>query len=416
MILYKLTNFSEKQFCDAFKKLSNVEILGKIQKLGEDVYTWYDNGMPKASPQLLDIKCAKTELMALLECELENRTRQTLDQRMHLSEHKRDNKQISARLALAAVPSEDYPPSNIASMIKQCEAKHRSDLGDKIKEQWIKVLNKYPGTRVNWGAASSISASSIKKNVFGGKDFVDWLSENAALTPAETQQAAKTPAVAVPANTPRIAIPEEGETPEQWKAEAKVTEGLLAQARAGFGSAKEFAEYIQKEIFNLHRMIADYGPGGAKSTTSKGKPSAMSLRVPKWLAQITAHETVLATIKQEIDDSEKQLLAAAESYGSVPITTVAYEKKAQESLEDVLGFILDIKDLKKQRELLLKFQDTLRAADKKTAANTAVAGPMDLLSEAWDAVVSFVTSIIKWGKSFSRATKRFGAIANGIVD
>lgn len=89
MVLFELINFSEKQFSEALKKLSNVELLGKIQKLGEDVYTWYDQGMPRTSPELLDIKCAKTELMAMLENEWCARTHQSSGFRLNYTEHKR---------------------------------------------------------------------------------------------------------------------------------------------------------------------------------------------------------------------------------------------------------------------------------------------------------------------------------------
>lgn len=55
------------------------------------------------------------------------------------------------RAVAAALPDTDYPPANVAKMIKECENAGRSDLGQQIMMQWNKVVNKYPQTRINWG-------------------------------------------------------------------------------------------------------------------------------------------------------------------------------------------------------------------------------------------------------------------------
>lgn len=95
MVLFRLIDFSEKQFSEALKKLSNVELVAKIQKLSEELYVWHDKGMPLACPELLDVKSAKAELIEILEKEYEARNLQTTPFRMNQTEHKRGDNVVT---------------------------------------------------------------------------------------------------------------------------------------------------------------------------------------------------------------------------------------------------------------------------------------------------------------------------------
>ena len=78
------------------------------------------------------------------------------------------------------MPAKNYPPANIAKMIKECVAIGRDDLGVAIMTAWNKVTDKYPAVYTSWGAATNIGTRSVKKNVFGGAEFSAWLLQAAA--------------------------------------------------------------------------------------------------------------------------------------------------------------------------------------------------------------------------------------------
>lgn len=75
------------------------------------------------------------------------------------------------------LPAKNYPPANLAKMIKECVVIGRADLGEAIMEAWNRVCDKYPEVHLSWGTATNIGTRSVKKNVFGGIDFHAWLGQ-----------------------------------------------------------------------------------------------------------------------------------------------------------------------------------------------------------------------------------------------
>jgi hypothetical protein len=324
---------------------------------------------------------------------------------------------------IASIPTPDKPPSNIAALIRECEAKGRKDLGEKIQAQWEKVLEKYPATRLNWAAASTIGGNSIKKNVFGGELFVDWLAKQLKASPEAKEELKKEipeiPVVAVPKGTPAIAIPKKGETPEDWKEAAAETAKMLVHAEKAFKSVEEFFAYLEKEIGDLKRKVEEYGPGGKKHLLKSGEPHSMSKRVPRWEAQLGAYEAKLKDVKAGITKAEKKFEEAAESYHVAPITTVEFENKAQDSLASVLEFILDIEDLEKQKVLLEKFKNSMERMEKdpKIAAEVQSSvviaeGVGNFLELLWEKVSSFWDKAVSWAKGLVGAVDNFYEVAH----
>jgi len=306
------------------------------------------------------------------------------------------------------LPAKDYPPANIASMIKECKNAGRDDLGQEIMDAWNRVLDKYPQARLNWPAAVKIGTASIKKNVFGHRDFAEWFSEQDG-APAR-QQIKEPPAPKIKA--PALAIPKDDETPEDWQAEANKTKKMLDQGDEAFENAEQFVAYLEKETGDLQRKIETYGPGGPKSG---GK---LSERVPKWQAQLKVYEEKLKETKTKLEGAKSKFKKAKAAYNEAPLTTVAYEKKAQEPLEDILGFILEMKDLEKQKEMLAKFNDTLKKMDKapKAASFRHEAGFWDSIMGALESFFDWVKDawegLVAWAKKLFGAVDKFDEIAN----
>lgn len=184
-------------------------------------------------------------------------------------------------LVAAGMPAEDYPPSAIASWIKSCKAAGRDDLGKNIMDAWNRVCDKYPAVRVNWGAATKIGMSSVKKNVFGGEEFVEWLGAQGASSAVVTQaKHIPTRAEATPElrGAPKLTIPDDHEQPEDWQKEAEKTKVMLDQGQDAFKNAKQFYDMLTAEASSLEEKIKKYAD--AKTTT--GKPHKFQERIPKW--------------------------------------------------------------------------------------------------------------------------------------
>ena len=309
-----------------------------------------------------------------------------------------------------ALPDENYPPANLANMIKQCEALKRNDLADQIKMQWGKVLNKYPETRRNWGAATKIGTASIKKNIFGGKEFVVWLKEQEDLTTAQKNAAKAIPTIMQPPKgTPPIAIPKENETAEEWAEEAaKTKEGLVA-AKKAFTTVNDYIAYLEKEANDLKKKISSYGPGGGKSTTKTGAPSKYADRIPKW-------EAVLATTMEQIEETKKnfkeieaEFKAAANNYNNAPITTVAFEKKAQINVANILDAIFDLKDKDKQKDLLSKLNESL---EKEKATGSVEAAVGDRVLTLFKSFIDGLKNIKSWLTGVKKSVDSFNKLAS----
>lgn len=331
---------------------------------------------------------------------------------------------VLAHFVLGEVPSASRPPSQIVSLIKQCEAKNRPDLAQKILDQWVKVLDKYPQTRLNWMAASKIAGASIKKNVFGGMEFVDWFAKEVSLTPAEEKKAADSPLVVIPANTPALQIPKDGETPEDWQAAAAETAHALKQARDGFKSAEEYFAFIDGEISKIKEKISAYSAGGSKHLTKKGVPDKRSERIPKWERELDVYVKVFSEMKEELGKTKDKFNEAAVAYETAPVTTVEYEVKVQDSLADILSYILTLEDSPKKRDLLTQFQKHLKEREKeiefdftkkgdKVVAEKAEAGSIGTFLESiWKRIVALFTNLISWFKGLDKSVDKFSELAH----
>jgi hypothetical protein len=316
-------------------------------------------------------------------------------------------------LAVSRPPAPDYPPANIKSMVDQCEAKGRADLGEKIMMQWASVCDRYPAARINWGAAVKIGGASIKKHVFGGKEFVDWFGKQVeGVSPEETEVAKSTPIMAVPKGAPAIAIPTDKETPEQWSEEAKKTREILVQVRAGFAEASQFIVFFEKEVSELRRKIKDYSPGGSKHMTKTGKPHKFSSSVPKWEEQLKVLDEQMKIARENMLNDEKKVVQSAHAYEHAPVTTVAYEVNMQQILAEIQKKILKTKDVEKQLELLVKFNETRKRLEVKAETEEVIAGAGEVLVKLWAKMSSMWAGLLEWIKGLSASVEKFSQLAN----
>jgi len=321
---------------------------------------------------------------------------------------------VKAKYSICAsgLPREDYPPKNVADMISECEKLGRKDLAQQIRMQWIAVFNKYPKTRVNWPTAVVIGGNSIKKNIFEGKEFHVWLKDQQDITPEQRQAAQAIPTIIpVPKDTPSIAIPKKDETAADWKAEAAKTKEALVAAKAAFSDVKEYIAFLEKEAADIKKKIETYGEGGEKSKTKTGAPSEYSKRVPKWASQLEATLAQIEEAKKSLNATATTFKAAVGEYNNAPITTVAYEKKAQEGLENILTYVLNMKDLDKQRELLVKLNSALGDDDKATAsAEEIIAG--DRLAGLFAKFMEGLKVIKAWLSGLNKSVDSFSKLAS----
>jgi hypothetical protein len=304
-----------------------------------------------------------------------------------------------ARDLVASIPTKTYPPANIAQWMSICMANGREDLAVQIQKGWEAVYEKYPKTRINWPVATKIGSASIKKNVFGRKDFSVWMGSQLNMGPDEMKAVSR---LEVPAtvSAPAIAIPKDNETPEDWKSAAAKTAAMLTEISGAFETAGEMLEYLRKESGDLERKVADYGPGGKKEFTKSGKASAFSRRVPKWEGQLKAYRQKIDEVEEKVAASKRKMEEASDAYENAPVTTVAYEEGMQDALDMALERILNVTDLKKQQEMLIKFRkmsenmakmeklDLVASSDR--TASIRMAGLFDSVMSFFDRAVAFL--------------------------
>lgn len=333
---------------------------------------------------------------------------------------------------IAALPNKDYPPANLAKCIRICEEVGRKDLAEQIMQGWNKAFDKHAAAILKsrtengaWAAATVIGQNSVKKNVFGGQEFGMWLEAQKsgsapAPEPKVLAEAKKIDVTEPPKGVPAIALPKPTETTEDWSAQAEKTKQYLAQIKEGLADNEKFVEIMEREMEEIKRKIVEYGPGGAKAVTKGGKPHKFTERVKKWEVELTVYETKLAETKAGLATVKKKFTSAEENYKTNPACTVEYEKQAQESLEGVLAVIMDMKDLKKQKEMLGKFNDMVKKMNDngKAASMEKDAGFWDTLTNAVDSVVSFLSSAWKsltaWIKSLFVSVDKFDHIATDV--
>lgn len=315
-------------------------------------------------------------------------------------------------LVAAGMPAENYPPSAIAAWIKSCKEAGRDDLGKKIMDWWNhNVLTKYPHVRVNWGAATKIGMASVKKNIFGGMDFVDWIQEQGAAAPV-VQKAKKIPekAEATPElrSAPKLTIPDDGEQPEDWQREAEKTKVMLDQGESAFNNAGQFYDMLLQQATEIEQKIEKY----KDATTSSGKPHKFQERVPKWEAQLKVYKAKIQEVEAQIKKAKAQFANVTKKYNHAPATTVKFEQAAQQDLQGVLEFIMNMSDVKKQKEMLAKFNKMVQGMDESKAASMERSATFwDKITEAWDHFTNWLAhawkDAVEWVKGLFKSIDKF---------
>lgn len=311
---------------------------------------------------------------------------------------------IAMRMMLANLPAKDYPPANIAAWIKICVKKGREDLGHKIMAQWNAVTEKYPETRMNWPCATKLGANSIKKNVFGHKDFIVWLEQELGVPATEAKQLERSIPEPPKAEHP-IQIPSDTETPEEWQIAAKKTAAMLSELHTAFGTADEQLVFLADQIEKYKEKLAKYGPGGPKSTNKDGTPSKFSERVPKWEAELKEFQAKYSEVDAVVKKEKSRVETLKTQYDNKRCTTVEYEAGIQKTIENTLQFILkNVNDPEKQKSMLVDLQKLMTKLDDSSekAASAKVAGFLDKFISAFTSVFEYVKAswehLVAWAK------------------
>ena len=317
---------------------------------------------------------------------------------------------VSAKYQIEAVMHDDKPVSQYVVMIDNCEAVGRKDLADQIRMYWRKFLNKYPKYRIGdaqaYAAAAKHGMNSIKVHLFGGKEFVVWLKEQ-DIAPAQVKELQAVPPITMPKDTPAIAIPKNNETQEEWLVEASKTKEALVAAKAAFNDAGEYIKYLEVEAGKVKQMIEKNKDLKKKD----GSPHKLSERVPKWTAQLEATINLLEETKKSLGETEKKFKEAANDYNHAPIITVAFEKKAQENLDNVLLYVANMTDLDKQREILVKLNETL-GKPKSTASVEEVTAAGDILANLLAKFKNGFKAIMAWLGNLTKSVDAFSKLAS----
>jgi predicted nucleic acid-binding Zn-ribbon protein len=317
-------------------------------------------------------------------------------------------------ITAGGVPARDYPPANIASWIKQCKAVGRDDLGQKIMDGWNHCIEKH-GAQIlrndSWACATVLGANSVKKNVFGHKDFVVWFQESqaTAVTPLDKNQIQQAKEASKPAvvQSTGPGVPKKDETMEDWAKAAMETKRTLDEASAGMADVESFMKNVLvPQIADLERKIADYGPGGSKSQTKTGGPSKLAERIPKWQAELKVYKDKLDELTKSVTDVKSKFEAAKSQYKEDAPMAVGMEQAMQNSIEKMMEVILNMKDLEKQRDMLMKFSNMI---DKqKVAASVEVnAGIIDAIMGFLKKVSDGVKIVARWAANLVKAVDNF---------
>ena len=130
--------------------------------------------------------------------------------------------------------------------------------------------------------------------------------------------------------------------------------------------------------------------------------------MPKWEAELKGTLAQLEETKNEIKDAEGSFKKAVNDYNHAPLTTVAYEKKVQDGLENILTNVLNMKDLDKQRELLTKINEYL---GKKESTGEVVAAADQVMS-LFKKFKEGIKRIQEWIKGLNKSVGTFSKLAS----
>jgi hypothetical protein len=317
-------------------------------------------------------------------------------------------------ITAAGQPAKDYPPSQIASWIRQCKELGREDLGQKIMDGWNHCIEKHAAEiyrKDSWACATVLGGNSVKKNVFGHKEFVVWLQEQQiiAVTPLDKNQIqqAKEASKPPPVQSTGPGVPKKDETMEDWAKAAMETKRTLDAAMGAFADVESFMKNVlEPSAAELERKIADYGPGGSKSQNKTGGPSKLAERIPKWQAELKIYKDKIAEISKGVIDAKTRFTAAKDQYKEDAPMAVGMEQAMQNSVEKMMEVILNMKDLEKQRDMLMKFSQML---DKqKVAASVEVnAGIIENVIGFLKKFSDGVKTIAKWAAGLFKSVDNF---------
>lgn len=314
-----------------------------------------------------------------------------------------------------SLPAKDYPPANIASWIKQCAAVGREDLGQKIMDGWNHCLEKHSAEIFRgkaWPCATVLGGNSVKKNVFGKQEFVVWLASQTAVAgqPLEPEQVkeAKELSKPPPVEATGVGVPKPNETMEDWAEAAKKTRQTLDEAMSAFADVESYMKnMLLPQIADLEKKIAQYGPGGAKEKTKDGEPSKMSVRVPKWQSELQVYKTKMDEVSKQVADSKVKFEEAKTAYKADAPMSVGLENAMQASIEKMMEVILNMKDLEKQREMLVKFSAMLDKQKTAASLNLVEAGVFESVIDFFKKIGEGLKSLVKWAASMVKVTDNF---------
>lgn len=318
-------------------------------------------------------------------------------------------------LVIAGLPDTDYPPANWAAAMKNLKSMGREDLAGQLMDYWNSFLVKYPESKIKeWKCVVPHFNNSIKKHLFNGKTYEEWLAGQHEISPVQRKVAKEVSKVeAPPKGTPACAIPNPKETADEYQAAMKQTKGRLDEVRSSISNVKDFISALESESKKLQTKIEKW----EGSTTKGGSPTEYSKRVPSWKAELKLYQDQIALAKTEMEATETKFQEAAKSYEKSPVATVKFEDEVQKSLKKILDFIMDIDDLEEQQKMLAKFGATIDKQKGKgkpksegsvrveADVHSALSAIASKLKSAWKALKS-------WLKGFDGAIDKFSELAS----
>ena len=314
---------------------------------------------------------------------------------------------------VAGLPDKDYPPANWASAMKNLKAMGKEDLAGEIMGYWNEFLGKYPEYKIKeWKCVINHFNNSIKKHLFNGKAYEEWLSSQHDISPIQRKVAKEASKVEAPRKgTPAVAIPRPNETAEEYHAAYLKTKERLDEVRGSIGNVKDFIAALESESKKLQTKIEKW----SGATTKSGSPDERSKRVPSWQNELKLYQDQIALAKGELEKTESKFQEAAKSYEKSPVATEKFETEVQKSLKKILDFIMDIDDLEEQAKMLQKFGVTIDKQKGKGKSEASIRVEADIHSTL-SAIVSKLKaawkSVKSWIKGFDSAVDKFNDLAS----
>lgn len=324
-----------------------------------------------------------------------------------------NSKLIRALMVTAMLPpSEEYPPSNILAWMKQCDAIGRSDLAQAIKNQWNVVIKRYPESRLNWPSASKFGSLFIKNNVFGGLDFLNWISSKFALTKKQQDRIKNIPKVFTPKDTSRIAIPKDDETIDEWFKCANSTKTLLQKIISSFQKSDAYIIQIKKQILSIREKLGIYLDSEDVDTIR-----GFSSKVDKWDRILEAYEDEVEESLSKFRKIEEYFKKNKIKYENTRITTVSFEEYVQASLLPILEFMADIKDFESQKDSLTNLSEALKNYESAMQYPTKIVSfnvenILIKLDEMFSNVKGTWRSLSRWVSSLEKTLNKFDKVLN----